>query len=75
MATMQSVVNRNLLKHAAGTAMFCPQCSTCMDFRRTVLVTSGSATLTMCASCWDRAKELIKPDVLARCDVVDGRTA
>jgi len=58
---MQSIVNNNLLKHAAGTAIFCPQCQSIMDWKRTVLLTlrfeSGKEkSYVCCSSCWKTSK-------------------
>lgn len=36
---MQKEANRQLLKYAAGRAVFCPNCSAIMDYRRTVVTT------------------------------------
>lgn len=72
---MTRQVNRNLLKYAAGTAMFCPCCDHILDAPKTVLISAGAVTKTVCAACWDAT---IKPSIVARgilekCDVVDGR--
>ena len=71
---MQKTVNRNLLKYAAGRAIFCPCCSVIMDARRTVIVTAGDVTKVLCASCWDTAvAPKISTERLAQCEIVDGR--
>ena len=68
---MVKTLNKNLLKHAAGTAIFCPICDKCADARRWVLATHGGVTRSVCSSCWDSATagKVIPTSV----DVVDGR--
>jgi hypothetical protein len=34
---LETIINRNLLRHAVGQAIFCPSCSDVMDYRRAVL--------------------------------------
>ena len=71
---MVRTVNRNLVKYAAGSAIFCPFCSEIMDAKRTVVLSAGSITKVVCARCWDtNLKPLIKPETLARCEILDGR--
>jgi hypothetical protein len=54
MDVMRDIVNRNLLKYAAGTAVTCRGCDDIMDAARTVVVTSPSRTWVGCARCWGR---------------------
>ncbi len=82
---MQKTVTRNLLKFAAGTAMWCKYCDRILDARRAVLVSAsesaGSSPLmerVMCATCFDkhamRLAQLAqdRPDVTLK--ITDGRT-
>jgi hypothetical protein len=67
-------MNRNLLKYAAGTQMFCPLCNVVLDAKRTVNIDAGKVKKTLCCKCWDNeVKHLISPATLARCDILDGR--
>lgn len=54
--SMQTIVNNNLLKHAAGHAIFCPQCQAILDWKRTVLLTvrfnGKEKSFTRCLGCW-----------------------
>lgn len=60
----RQTVNRQLLKYAAGQAIFCPQCNAIMDCRRTVVATvhrhlEGKEeecvqSWTLCAKCWGK---------------------
>lgn len=66
---MQETIHRNLLKYAAGRAIFCPGCGKVLDCRDTVTathMTGGQAV--MCGKCWDRKAELY-----AFSEIVDGR--
>jgi hypothetical protein len=72
---LQAKLNRNLLKYAAGHAIFCPACEDIMDARRTVVATiADGRTLVRCAHCWDSIVDKV-PDksALAKLDIVDGR--
>ena len=81
MSPMQRTVTRNLLKYAAGQTMFCPGCSQCMDWRRTMIldVTKDSApirTMVLCTTCAD--KGLLSLEALCKekgltLEVTDGR--
>lgn len=51
---MRVTVNRNLLKHACGTAMFCPQCQGILDAPRAVLITGPRGAWISCAGCWGK---------------------
>jgi hypothetical protein len=65
---LEQHVNRQLLRYAAGTAIFCPRCGEIMDCERTVVATvhrklAGKeeeivATYTQCAKCWDKASSV-----------------
>lgn len=85
MGTMQRHVNRQLLKYAAGTVMFCPGCGEVLDCRRVVNVTvlhkgEVHSSTTLCVGCYDRRKPVLDA-ALAKApkeqgielDVVDGR--
>ena len=63
-------LNRNLLKHSAGTAIFC-QCGQVADCRRWVVASHGERTIGLCCTCWDKA--LAAKPALAGCDIIDGR--
>lgn len=59
---MAKTITRNLLKFAAGNAIFCKGCNTIMDWKRTVIievvgVTTGKnfGTMTLCTKCADAA--------------------
>lgn len=83
--TLQTHVNRNLLKYAAGRVMFCPSCDKCLDCRSTVNVTvlhkgEVHSSTTLCAACYDARKPVLdaalakaSPDVGITLDIVDGR--
>lgn len=67
---LEKHLNRNLLKHAAGSAMFCPSCDKCLDCRSTVLATIHRSvddgpeeivrSYTMCAKCWDQRGSVVR---------------
>ena len=51
--SMQSIITNQILKHAAGTAMFCGLCNTSLDFKRCVLIEDPKRGSTViCASCF-----------------------
>ena len=52
---LQNILNRNLLKYAAGRAIFCPKCDEIADYRHWVIATSpsGANTLQCCDKCFD----------------------
>lgn len=63
--SVKKIVNRNLLKYAAGQAIFCPQCNAIMDYRKTVIATiqgikqgesalSNIKTYVICKPCWKK---------------------
>jgi hypothetical protein len=68
---------RGLLKHAAGTHIFCQTCERVLDAKTTVNVTLRDVSKTVCATCWDAhlkpAIEARGNGLLGRCDVLDGR--
>lgn len=84
-STMQTHVNRQLLKYAAGHVMFCPSCDQCLDCRSTVNVTvlhhgEIHSSTTLCASCYDKRKPVLdvalakaNPEQGISLDIVDGR--
>lgn len=66
-------LNRQLLRHAAGSAIFCPRCQVIMDCTRTVVATvhrqlAGQPdecvqSFTQCAVCWDKAQSDVRAAV------------
>lgn len=70
---MARTLNRNLLKHSAGTAIFCPHCGQVADCRRWVVASLGERTHGLCAKCWDKAMQ--NPGIARhpRLEVIDGR--
>lgn len=66
--TMQAVLNRNLVKYAVQTAMFCPKCKQILDVTRAVLfAVDGDAEgrqFMLCAGCYDNVRSLVTIDVL-----------
>ena len=80
MSEMEQVVNRNLLKYAAGTALFCPCCQTVMDCTRTVtfdVIRNGQplkAGMVRCTRCYDSlCTSLSTANGFCFENVVDGR--
>lgn len=73
---MQSVINRNLLKHAAGTALFCPKCENLLDWRTTAIISLGPNSSTVCTKCLDALKARLGAKINnVAIDILDGRTA
>lgn len=78
---LKRTVTRNLLKFAAGNAIFCPSCQTVMDWKRTAIieVNKDGKTLvskTQCCKCLDKALERYKAVVAdhgATLEITDGR--
>lgn len=79
---LHKTVNRNLLKYAAGRAIFCPGCSAIMDWKRTVIVEFPKGqTVVRCCKCWDETLKVILKDVplskwnetQAKLEIIDGR--
>jgi hypothetical protein len=74
---MKKTVNRNLVKHVAGRAMFC-KCSKVLDARTTVVVThmneadEPKITVGLCGRCWDKTSEYVMRS-FPTTQVVDGR--
>lgn len=81
-------VNRNLLRHSAGRAIWCPGegCGRCMDWRRTVVISfhDGDECVT-CVTLCDRCADAWLPATIDKftaramlrwptVEVVDGRT-
>jgi len=77
MASMQTTILRNILKHAVGRAMFCPFCEVCLDCRKAVLCDLPGKSLIMCAKCWDRdgqpAVDALPAESRDKVEVTDGR--
>jgi hypothetical protein len=75
---LEQHLNRNLLKYAAGAAIYCPHCSKILDCRKTVIVTvpAKSYTYTLCCACYDEClvRMQAKGVDTTTWDVVDGRT-
>jgi hypothetical protein len=71
---VEVAVNRNLLKYAAGTTMFCPECDRIMDAKTTVVATArNGTTVTRCCKCWDVLVAKFFPTTADTLDIVDGR--
>jgi hypothetical protein len=52
---LRRTVNRELVRHAAATAVFCPHCGAIMDMASTVLVSASHGRHWVgCAACWGR---------------------
>lgn len=68
---MQETIHRNLLKYAAGRAIFCPHCDTILDCRSTVVATRDTREYVMCARCWD--SKVDQAGKAACSEIVDGR--
>ena len=83
---LKTHLNRQLLRHSAGRAIFCPGCQRIMDWSRTVVVsfhTKGACikTWTLCSTCFDKRRESFTagmeqvrpkvPDISM--EIVDGR--
>lgn len=75
--TIERTINRNLLKHAAGTAMFCPTCERCLDYRKTVIISMGPRERVVCSTCFDKLCYDLGPKLLENraINILDGRTA
>jgi hypothetical protein len=66
-------LNKQLLKHAAGSNMFCPGCDKCLDCKSTVLATIHRTvndgpeeivrSYTLCAKCWDERGPVVRQAV------------
>lgn len=66
---MQTTINKELVKWAAGHVMFCPGCDKILDCRSTVVATHNTGgQAVLCADCWDKKTELY-----AFSEIVDGR--
>lgn len=75
MDLMQRTLNRNLVKYAAGRAIFCPSCDDILDQKRTVVVTTPAGrTMTYCGQCWDKVAAVAAADPrFVELDILDGR--
>ena len=60
--------NRELLKYAAGRAIFCQFCKHVLDCKTTAIASKNSETVTLCTACLDRAA------LDNSYEIVDGRT-
>lgn len=68
MTPMERTIQSNLLRHAAGTRMFCPCCTKCLDWPTTVMVelrrrvgmAPVEATLVLCGACYDKREDAIR---------------
>jgi hypothetical protein len=47
-ADMETTLAGNLLRYAAGRAIFCPKCGAVMDWQRTIIC----GGITTCEECW-----------------------
>jgi DNA-directed RNA polymerase subunit RPC12/RpoP len=75
---MVRTLNRNLLKWAAGRAIFCPRCGDVMDCRRTMVIGTDSPEgqheeHVRCVDCGDKILAMIGQTDFTLGDVVDGR--
>ena len=80
---IQTTVERNLLKHAVGLRIFCPNCEQIMDVRRAVLASilvapnhRNTREHVCCAECWDRLRPTIEGLLKTSggtLEVIDGR--
>ncbi len=50
---MRNEIAKGLVQYAAGRKMFC-DCGVVLDRSRTVVVTSPSKVLILCATCWGK---------------------
>ena len=84
LSPLQRTVTRNLLKHAAGRAIFCPSCQTIMDWKRTVIYDvqrqdtpdSTVKVFVWCGKCADKALPSLQKACLDRnlvLEITDGR--
>ena len=66
--SMQSIITNQLLKHAAGTKMFCALCNTSLDYKRCVLVedTKRNRASVICASCFKTVEPRFDADMIAK---------
>jgi hypothetical protein len=64
---MKLTAQRNLVKWAAGKAMFCPRCQDILDCKRTVVVDEK----VLCAKCWDSKPACF--ELKEGVEVLDGR--
>lgn len=73
MDTMETTVNRNLLRFAVGRAMMCG-CGSVLDVRSAVSLRIGQTPIVACGSCVDRARAIDPAgwDSVAA-EVLDGR--
>jgi len=77
---VQAVVNRNLLKYAAGANISCRYCGGILDWTRTVVATfkigASESTKVLCVTCYDKARMVMEgkaKELKAGMEVIDGR--
>lgn len=70
LGAFEQTIARNLVKHAAGTAIFCPRCETILDCKTTVVLSDKTKTLVLCSCCYGRGPGNIKAGSV---EVWDGR--
>lgn len=72
MSPFQQTVYRNLVRHAAGTAIHCPHCQEILDAPTTVLLSDGErATRVSCAKCYGKPAGSFTAGSV---EILDGRT-
>ena len=66
--SMQSIITNQILKHAAGTKMFCGLCNTSLDFKRCVLIedTKRGRSTVICASCFKTVEPRFDADMIEK---------
>jgi hypothetical protein len=72
MHDMKARINQDLVGHAVGRAIFCPNCRQVLDVETSKLIErrkSGKLAV-ICSLCWDKIKASIPVEV----EVTDGRT-
>lgn len=70
MDMFERTIARNLVKYAAGTAIFCPRCGDVMDCKRTIVLSDGKREVVMCDKCYGRAPGNVKSGSIT---LYDGR--
>ncbi len=80
MNALESHLNLELLRYAAGRAIFCPSCDHILDARRSVLMCANDngPTAILCGDCYDEMRErlsAVEDAAFVRgVDVTDGRS-
>ncbi len=73
---MKRNINRNLLKHAAGTAIWCPVCENILDHKKTAILTFNHMEIVRCTPCLDQMKVQLGARLAnSAVTILDGRTA